>query len=61
MLDFVPVFGMRDGVYDGVVDSRRLGDHGGNRVHVWRQNVGVPEGEEAAERRAGTKTNERNK
>lgn len=40
----LPVLGVRDGVYDGVVDGRRLGDHGRNRVHVRRQHVGVPGG-----------------
>lgn len=38
----LPVLGVRDGVYDGVVDGRRLGDHGRNRVHVGRQQVGIP-------------------
>lgn len=41
---FLPVLGVGDGVYDGVVDGRRLGDHGRNRVHVRRQHVGVPGG-----------------
>lgn len=40
----IPVLGMRDGVYDGVVDGRRLGDDGGDGVHVGRQQVGVPGG-----------------
>lgn len=44
-LCFLPVFGMCYGIYDWVVNSRRFGDHSGNRVHVRRQHVSVPGGE----------------
>lgn len=40
----IPVLRMRDGVYDGVVDGRGLGDDGGDGVHVGRQQVGIPGG-----------------
>lgn len=38
----LPVFGVCDGVDDGVVDGRGFGDDSGHRVHVGRQHVGVP-------------------
>ena len=38
----LPVLWVRDGVDDGVVDGRGLGDDGGHRVHVGSQHVGVP-------------------
>lgn len=38
----LPVFRVRDGVDDGVVDGRGFGDDGGHRVHVGSQHVGVP-------------------
>lgn len=38
----LPVLWVRDGVDDGVVDGRGLGDDGGDRVHVGRQHVCVP-------------------
>lgn len=37
----VPVFGMRDGVNDGVVDSWSLGNHSRNRVHVRGEQISV--------------------
>lgn len=40
----LPVFGVCDGVDDGVVDGRGFGDDSGHRVHVGRQHVGVPAG-----------------
>lgn len=40
---YLPVFGMCYGVYDGVVDRRRFGNHGRNRVHVGSQQIGIPE------------------
>lgn len=38
----LPVFWVCDGVDDGVVDGRGLGDDGGDRVHVGCQHVCVP-------------------
>lgn len=37
-----PVFGVGDGINDGVVDGRSLGDDGWHRVHVGRQDMRVP-------------------
>lgn len=49
----LPVLGVCDGVDDGVVDGRGLGDDGGHRVHVGSQHVCVP----AAGRTQGAGTN----
>lgn len=34
-----PVLGVGDGINDGVVDGRGLGDDGWHRVHVGRQDM----------------------
>lgn len=34
-----PVLGVGDGINDGVVDGRSLGDDGWHRVHVGRQDM----------------------
>lgn len=38
----LPVLWMRDGVDDGIVDGRSLGNDGGDRVHVRSQHVCIP-------------------
>lgn len=38
----LPVLWMRDGVDDGIVDGRGLGNDGGDRVHVRSQHVCIP-------------------
>lgn len=37
-----PVLGVGDGIDDGVVDGRGLGDDSRHCVHVGRQDMGVP-------------------
>lgn len=51
-LGTLPVLGMRDSVYDGVVDGRGLGNNSRDGVHVGRQQMGVP-GEGAGQGGAG--------